>query len=100
MTPQEFAPLVDSMAQEVISEFTEEDKDYLRNMQQSELIRLHLSLGMSIRNEFGLWYDHPTTQPYRDDRAISSPEGGVDDHPYHPDMVSMAVIERIWTLLR
>ena len=32
-----------------------EDKVFIRDMQENDLIGLHISLGTHIRNEFGLW---------------------------------------------
>lgn len=39
----------------LIQEMSEEDRETLKNTPEKDLIMYHFSLGMWIRNEFGLW---------------------------------------------
>ena len=51
-----------------------------------KLTKYHHNLGMWIRNHYKLW-TIPWTPELRD---------GVDYSPYHPDQVSMTIIEDVW----
>lgn len=56
---------------------------------RDDLIKYHHTLGRGIRNEFKLW------------EIDWEPEvvDGVDESRYHPDAVSMTVIEEVWDRL-
>ncbi len=62
---------------------------YIKKMKSDDLISLHMSLGLWIRNEFGLWNDEcPWTN------------GGQADDKKHPDNYSFKIIEQIWDKLQ
>jgi hypothetical protein len=87
---------IDKMASEVIKWF-EEDAATNPNVitefvgcKKEDLTQFHSGLGTYIRNYFRLW-DAQWTPDITD---------GVDYSPDHPDAVSMAVIEEVWTRLQ
>lgn len=61
------------------------DKDrlnYIKKLNKENLISLHFSLGMAIRNNFKLWEENS--------ELLLSLGGG------HPDDVSMEIINALW----
>ena len=62
----------------------------LRSLAKDELIELHLSLGLNIRNGFGLWDGN---QALLDSCATAA--GGLPE----PDSVSMMIITRAWEIV-
>lgn len=59
-----------------------EDKEYLMQHSEKDLIRLHHSFGRNIRNKYKLW------------------ETPLDDIKYkdkHPDDISMDIIKAVWS---
>ena len=83
---------VDEIVEKVTEWFyeapVEAQQDFL-NREREELIGYHHSLGRDIRNTFELW------------NLEWEPEivDGVDESPYHPDAVSMTIIEQVWKRL-
>lgn len=83
--------------QEIIEEiysWLEGEPDYVRDAfvssSKSELIQYHSTLGRSIRNRFKLW--ETKWEP-----IVEQIDGiEVDASPYHPDQVSMRIIEAVW----
>lgn len=73
----------------LLYKFSEQDKRTLKSMQFEDLIKLHFSLGMEIRNRYHLW---SKSNPYVDG---NDPEG-----PNHPDQMSMRIIETCWHKLQ
>lgn len=68
----------------------DDTKQIIREMEESELIRLHFTTGMAIRNHYWLWDPHnPYTKGYQD---------GQD--PRHPDNLSYQIIVDLWTALQ
>ncbi len=62
---------------------------FIRDMKKDDLIGLHMSIGLWIRNTFGLWQeDYPWTN-----------EGKIDNTE-HPDNYSFSIIEAIWDTLQ
>lgn len=83
---------IDRMAEQVLSELGETDKDILiAEGDMDNLIAFHHGLGRYIRNEFGLWNNEHTPMLN---------EHGVDESPDHPDAVSMAVIHEVYAQLK
>jgi len=62
------------------------DKQAIAKMKKRDLIKLHMTLGMTIRNEFGLWQGNMIVT-----------DSGL---PCHPDDVSEEIIEALWKDLR
>ena len=59
---------------------------FLSNWNDTHLVQYHHSLGQYIRNKYNLW-DIPWTPEIRDNTDYS---------PFHPDQVSMTIIEEVW----
>lgn len=81
---------VDQIIEEVYGWYllTPEDAQHsFKTSKKKDLISLHHSLGRNIRNNFELW--KLEWEPEIDSR-------GVDMSPYHPDEVSMTIIEKVW----
>lgn len=62
----------------------------LRSLAKDELIELHFSLGLNIRNGFGLWDGNQALIDSCANAAGGSPE---------PDSVSMMIITRAWEIV-
>ena len=73
----------------LIQEMSEEDRETLKNTPEKDLIMYHFSLGMWIRNEFGLWQGN--------DELLKSCRK--KDPLIHPDDVSSIIIEELWKKL-
>ena len=67
----------------VINTLPPDERNTLRDMPEDELIKLHLSLGMWIRNNFGLWRGNLKC-----------------DAPWRADEVSMTIIIMVWKKLQ
>lgn len=76
----------------------------LRLVPEADLPMYHLTWGMSIRNECGLWHtDHPLTANWHnhpesrdlrrsDEYGLAVHPAGIDCSPDHPDAVSSAIM--------
>jgi len=71
------------------------DLDSFREMKKEDLIMLHFSAGMWIRNKYGLWLEQNphTTKP----ESMSDEEFAMAD--IHPDQYSFSVIEKVHSIL-
>lgn len=69
----------------LLSEMSVEDKDEIANLDESELIKLHLSYGMGIRNRWFWGFKNPPL-------ILHMYLNGI----FHPDGMSNHIIERIW----
>lgn len=74
----------DQIVDDVYDNLTAASKDTLRATARSGLISFHFTVGMAIRNKYGLW---DPSNPY-----VERDEEG----PNHPDQMSMRIIERVW----
>ncbi|MCH6258180.1 hypothetical protein MLD52_16580 [Puniceicoccaceae bacterium K14] len=72
----------------LISEMSEENKNYTETRQKDDLIQFHLGWGMGIRNGFGLWSGNK--------ELLSS----CGNRWMHPDTASGVIIEAVWARLR
>ena len=75
--------LTDAERQEFYTKFS--------TMSDSELGIMHMTLGMHLRNKFGLW--SVEWKPELDD-------SGCDASKNHPDSISMAVIEQAHAVIK
>lgn len=73
---------VPEMADCVLNEFTQQERDDIASLDKDELIKFHHSVGQDIRNAFGLWLD------------------GNPNVLIHPDDTSMEVLELMWVSVR
>ena len=69
-----------------------EQKIAIAAMQEEDLINLHFSLGMAIRNAFGL---HDA-----DSKLLASCNPNESYNATHPDDVSGVIIQALWRRLR
>jgi hypothetical protein len=63
----------------------EHSRNILKNS-RNDLSLLHFSLGMAIRNEYGLWKREWKPQI----------KDGIDEAPDHPDAISQRIIEKLY----
>lgn len=80
--PEKMPDTVEKAIDILKSVLTEEQKEELAKTKKKDLINYHFTLGMWIRNNFGLWQKN---SPLRDDLEVD-----------HPDDASMEMIERLW----
>jgi hypothetical protein len=114
----------DLVVRELMEFLGDEDKTAIRLTPLDDLISLHHSLGMAIRNEYELWMpEHEVTSIFHrceqshplanespnlpaqikvGDRMvnISGTSVHVDDHPCHPDNFSMSCLRQLWETLQ
>ena len=90
MKQKEWPETLDEAAGVVIATLSDEDKTYIAGMAEGDLIGLHFSLGMWIRNNLGLWQGNQELMQSIRQRTPA----------IHPDDVSMVIIEEAWKRLR
>ena len=73
----------------ILSEMSLPDKNRLRKMKEDDLIMLHLTLGMQIRNTFLLWKGNINLT-----KDMNLPK------ETHADEVSQKIIEALWRRLQ
>lgn len=81
------------IVEELVRRFEKEPKENqkeFRECSKENLVSYHHSLGRSIRNEFNLW------------KFNWAPElkDGVDYSPYHPDNLSMTIIDKVHDIVK
>lgn len=81
----------DEAAARAIERLGPEGVERLRSLAKDELIELHFSLGLNIRNGFGLWDGNSALV----DSCVKT-AGATRE----PDSVSMAIITRAWEVVR
>ena len=97
----EIPPTMFLTVDEIVDDFTEnrlinkEDAEYIKNVKSG--VELHTSVGMWIRNTYGLWLENCPLTDLHDKSHIV---GAVDYNPKHPDAVSGDIIDLIITRLR
>lgn len=88
--PDEFPSTVEEALEILEQILSEKDKQALSKMKVDDLIDLHFSLGVRLRNQFGLWY--PNSKLMAD---LKTKVGNV-----HPDDASGEIIRMLWERLR
>jgi hypothetical protein len=81
----------DEAAARAIERLGPEGVERLRSLAKDELIELHFSLGLNIRNGFGLWDGNSALID-----SCAKTAGATRE----PDSVSMAIITRAWEVVR
>jgi hypothetical protein len=81
---------VDEAARRIVAALDNESKARLRALSDDQLIQYHFSLGMGIRNSYGLWRGN--------DKLLESCGHG-DGAKVDPDACSGIIIEAVWRLL-
>jgi len=87
---------VDKVVDDLIENLGAEDKHYLMSMKEKDLISLHFTFGMGIRNHYGLWMDNDLLKA---DCKKALEEKGHPE-PDHPDSMSTIIIERLYNKLK
>ena len=83
---------VSEAVKKMISELPKRDKVQIASMTESDLIGLHFSLGIYIRNTYGLWADNKALM--KSCREISG------DKNLHVDDASSLIIKELWENLK
>lgn len=85
---------VDEAVDQLMAQMSPDDLTAIREMSVNDLISLHFSLGMTIRNQFGLWRGN--------DALLESCASvrGVPSGFFHPDSASGVIIEALWRRLQ
>jgi len=91
---------VDEAIERIISELSEEDKKTLKNSAFNDLIQFHFSLGMWIRNRFGLWNYNKILAASLIEKFPESVIKLYDSKHVEPDSASMVIIEEVWRKLK
>lgn len=83
-----FDEIVKDLQKEISEVWSDEDKIsfFLTEYNDNSLVMYHHSLGQYIRNKYKLW-----TFPWEPELI-----DGVDHSPYHPDNISMTIIQEVW----
>jgi len=98
ISPQSFLDVGEVIADLIKHRLSQSDQQTIREMKKKDLITLHFSLGMWIRNNYGLWIkQNPLVASAEDSSFVD--ENGVDCNPQHPDAVSNRIIEDLHTKL-
>ena len=88
----ELPKTVEEAVKTIIAEFPLKDRVELASMKEEDLIKLHFSLGMSIRNRFGLWAGN--------EELLKSCASLAGVKSIHPDDASAIIITELWKKLR
>ena len=89
----------DEIVNDVEFSLTLADKKTIANFPKSKMISLHGTLGMWIRNTYGLWVANPLTLGWIDGTTPKKIVNGTDYSDNHPDAVSFKIIEALWDRL-
>jgi hypothetical protein len=83
---QNWPTTVEAAVKEILARLPEADRSIIKAMRKEELIKLHFTLGLDIRNRAGLWSGE----------SLMLSACGT---PCHPDDASMRIIEAVWLRL-
>lgn len=72
----------------LIEALSREELDAIKNMNEDDLLGLHMNLGQGIRNSMGLWGDN---------KKLLKSCGNED---MHPDNASSAIVKFLWLKIR
>jgi Domain of unknown function (DUF6794) len=85
--PENWPVTVDETVKDILPQLPLYRKLEIRFMKKEHINSMHLDLGLSIRNRYGLWRGN--------DKLILSACG----YQCHPDDASMKIIEAVWQAL-
>jgi hypothetical protein len=89
---------LDEAVDRLLSELSEEDKSKIKNMEKENLSNAHFSLGISIRNRFGL---HAGNRKLMESYARQRrPDDTEPMFAFHEDEASSVIIEALWERLQ
>lgn len=90
-TKEKWPKTVEEAVEQLLSLMSEKDKQNFRKTPKKDLIMFHFSLGLYIRNNFGLWQGN---------RELLQSINKSDFPLVHPDDASSIIIEKLWKRLR
>jgi hypothetical protein len=77
---------IEQVARHMAGEISFSDRKYVKNgTNEFDFVGRH------IRNEYGLWIDHPLTKRWREDETSRDIRNGVDYSVDHPDQMSETI---------
>jgi integration host factor subunit alpha len=76
----------------LLSDLTIEDKNRIKNSSEEDLTNFHFGLGMTIRNDFGLWG--------KDSKLLENCKELSGDLDIHVDTASEIIIKALWERLQ
>ena len=79
---------IDILICNIIVDFSDEDKEWIKSLKFDDLILLHHSLGRHIRNILKLWQDKELCQKFKEEMGSNE-----------PDEISQWIMEKIWKKL-
>jgi hypothetical protein len=82
---------IDEAVERLVAELPLKDKNTIANMVESDLVDLHFSLGIGIRNKF--------LYP-KNEKLLESCRQEADDKYLHWDQASTVIIKKLWEKLR
>lgn len=80
---------IDILICNIIVDFSDEDKEWIKSLKFDDLISLHHNVGRWIRNRLKLWHNKELCQKFKE-------EMGLDE----PDEISQWIMEKIWNKLQ
>jgi len=83
-------PTISAIVDCILQTWSQEDLDFVKSGIQD-----FGQIGRHIRNDFGLWYDHPLTEKWRNNEAGRTIIDGIDHSSDHPDAVAALVVEEL-----
>lgn len=95
---------IEEIAKLELSSLSKEDITYIKETSptKEDMIQFHSSAGRHIRNTYKLWdKNNPLTKSWYEDREAGVGnyiEDNTDNHPCHPESISMKVLYRVWEL--
>ncbi len=81
----------------LLGELDPESVSILKQMPEADLILLHHSFGMYVRNSLGLWQGNVALA---EDCDRVAPDDVPEEWRLHPDTVSMILIRLLWAKVR
>jgi hypothetical protein len=87
----------DQIVEDLSNNLHPDSVTWLQEHTERDARGLHHSLGMGIRNEYGLWDpEHPLTTNWAKNPESHDMRDGVDHSKDHPDAVSNEIIAALW----
>jgi len=90
-TKQLFSGNMDAAVDKLFSELSFKDKTKIANMSEVDLIKLNISYGIYIRNEFRLWAN---------DSLLASCAAYAGVNKISPEQASYIIIKELWEKLQ
>jgi len=89
---KKFPETVSDAVEKLLFDLPQIDKVRIANISENDLVDLHFSLGMQIRDGHGLWADN--------EKLIQSCRQISGDKNLHIDDASLVIIRKLWVRLK